>query len=285
MVAATATVARMPHLLDGVVSAQISPLPYPHLVVQPVLPADIYERLNAEFPSLAFILNGRIDYGNNEAVRLCAKQVLDDRRISTLWRDFFAFHTSADYWHNIVTLFGPYFRTAFPGLEMRMGRRFEDWRVIPRGFSGEAEVRLDCQFVMNTPVIQRSSVKTPHIDVCDKIFSGLFYFRDPADEVGGGDLNIYAWKRAPRFIKHRAMERDIALSETVRYSANTYLCFVNSQQSVHGVSPRDVTTFPRRYINLIAELPLNVFRPRQLNKLQRVLHASDVRAAMNEERY
>ena len=285
MVAAAATVAKAPHLLESVTSGQISSSPYPHLVAQAVLPTNIYETLSAEFPTLAIILNGRTDYGNNEAVRMSAKQVLGDRRISALWREFFELHTSADYWHNVVNLFGAYFRAEFPGLEMRMGRRFEDWRVIPRGFSGEAEIRLDCQFVMNTLVTHASSVKTPHVDLCDKIFSGLFYFRDPGDKVSGGDLDIYAWKRQPRFVKHRAMDRDIRVVETVPYSANTYLCFVNSQKAVHGVSPRGVTTIPRRYINFIAELPIEVFRPRQLNKWQQILYASEVRDAMNEERY
>ncbi len=285
MVAAAATVVKAPHLLENVSLEQVSVAPCPHYVAQGAVSADDYEALNAEFPDLAVILNGRTDYGNNEAVRMSAKQVLGDTRISPLWRDFFEYHTSAEYWRSVVRLFGAHFRREFPGLEMRMGRRFEDWRVIPRGFSGEAEVRLDCQFVMNTPVTQVSSVKTPHVDLCDKVFSGLFYFRDPADKVTGGDLELYAWRREPRFIKHRAMDRDISVAKTVTYAANTFLCFVNSEKAVHGVSPRGITQLPRRYINFIAELPVEAFRPRQLTKLQQLFYASEVRGAMQEERY
>ena len=147
---------------------------------------------------------------------------------------------------------------------------------MPRGFAGEAEVRLDCQFVMNTPVTKKSTVKTPHIDLCDKIFSALFYMRDPRDDSTGGDLDIYDWRREPRFIKHRTLNRDVELVKTVTYQANSYLCFVNSAQAVHGVSPRDLTQVPRRYINFIAELPIKAFEPKQLNRLQKFWYADEV---------
>jgi hypothetical protein len=264
---------------------QISASPYPHFSRQNALPGDIYSVLDREFPDLATVLGGRTTYGNNEAIRMSAKQVLSDRRISPLWRNFFEYHTSPDYWRNVTRLFGDFFRQEFPGLEMRLGRRFEDWRVIPRGFSGEAEIRLDCQFVMNTPVTRVSSVKNPHVDLCDKIFSGLFYFRDLTDTSDGGDLQMYAWRRPPRFIKHRAMNRDIELAKTVDYAANTYLCFVNSAKAIHGVSPRSITAIPRRYVNFIAELPMEAFRPQQLNRWQRLLYRSELKIDGAEERY
>jgi hypothetical protein len=182
-------------------------------------------------------------------------------------------------------VFGTHLRHEFPTLEERVGRRFEDWRVVPRGFSGDADLRLDCQFVMNTPVKEVTSVKTPHVDLCDKIFSALFYFRNPADQADGGDFDIYRWRRDPRFIKHRSMDRDVELVKTLPYTANSYACFVNSPHAVHGVSPRGITDMPRRYINFIAELPFKAFEPKQLNRLQRLWYANDIREAVQDEKY
>lgn len=284
MLAATVAT-QAPHMLESVRSDQVMTEPYPHHVRQNAVPVDIYQQLEAEFPDLATILNGRQEVGSNVAVRMTVKQVLGDKRISPLWRSFFEYHTSNDYWRHVTRLFGDHFRRAFPGLEEKMGRRFEDWRAVPRGFGGDAEIRLDCQFVMNTPVKEVTSVKTPHVDLCDKIFSALFYFRDPRDNVTGGDLDIYAWKRAPRFIKHRSIERDVELIKTVPYAANTYLCFLNSENAVHGVSPRGITDVPRRYINFIAELPIKAFEPKQLNKLQRLIFADEVREAAQDDKY
>ena len=276
---------RTPKLLADVKHSDIVTEPYAHYTQTDVVPASLYQELAAQFPTLATIVNERSDIGSNEAVRMTVKQVLTDRRIAPLWREFFEYHTSADYWRDVTRLFAAHFRREFPGLEDRVGRAFEDWRVVPRGYAGEAEVRLDCQFVMNTPVKRKSSVKTAHIDLCDKIFSALYYMRDPRDQSEGGDLDIYDWRREPRFVKHRALTRDVEVVKTVPYRANAYLCFVNSPQAVHGVSPRDTTDVPRRYINFIAELPVKAFEPKQIGRLQRFWYANEVDLAMGEDKY
>ena len=276
---------RTPKLLADVKLSDVVTEPYAHYTQTDVVPAPLYQELAAEFPTLSTIVNERSDIGSNEAVRMTVKQVLGDRRIAPLWREFFEYHTSADYWRDVTRLFAAHFRREFPGLEDRVGRAYEDWRVVPRGYAGEAEVRLDCQFVMNTPVTRKSSVKTAHIDLCDKIFSALYYMRDPRDQSEGGDLDIYDWRREPRFVKHRALTRDVEVVKTVPYRANSYLCFVNSARAVHGVSPRDTTDVPRRYINFIAELPMKIFEPKQLGRLQRFWYASEVDLAMGDDKY
>lgn len=281
---ATLGSAGAPHLLQDVRPDEIMLEPYAHLTRRAMVPAETYAALDAGFPSLETILDGRAPE-NNQAVRMTVKQVLNDRRIAPIWREFFEYHTSTDYWRDVVRLFGDHFRREFPGLEERVGRRYEDWRVVPRGFAGDADIHLDCQFVMNTPVTEVSSVKTPHIDLCDKIFSALLYFRDPGDATPGGDFEIYKWRRLPRFIKHRTMNRDVEKVETVPYAANSYACFVNSEKAVHGVSPRGITQIPRRYINFIAELPIKAFQPKQLSRWQKLWYRDEVRAASQDERY
>jgi hypothetical protein len=282
---AAVVASRTPRLLSDVQTGDITTQPYAHYTRANAVPAQLYAELAEGFPTLAMIVNDRMDIGSNEAVRMTTKQVLSDRRISPLWREFFEYHTSAEYWRNVTRLFAGHFRREFPEMEATIGRAYEDWRVMPRGYAGEADVRLDCQFVMNTPVTHKSSVKTAHIDLCDKIFSALFYMRDPRDDSQGGDLDIYQWRRKPRFIKHRALSRDVQLAKTVPYQANSYLCFVNSPQAVHGVSPRGTTDIPRRYINFIAELPVKAFEPKQLGRLQRFWYAREVDLALNEEKY
>jgi hypothetical protein len=273
-----------PRLLADVRPDEILDAPYAHFTRSNAMPPETYAALEAEFPSLDMILDGR-SAGSNQAVRMTVKQVLNDRRISPLWRAFFEYHTSRDYWRDVVRLFGDRFRQAFPDLEERMGRRYEDWRVVPRGFAGEADIHLDCQFVMNTPVTEVSSVKTAHVDLCDKIFSALYYFRLAGDETPGADFEIYRWRRSPRFIKHRSMDRDVEKVKIVKYDANAYACFLNSEQAVHGVSPRGITNAPRRYINFIAELPLKAFEPKQLTAWQKIWYRRDVQSASQDERY
>jgi hypothetical protein len=271
----------VPRLLESVGPSDVIDEPYPHYIASHAVPEDAYRALEEDFPDLEMILDGRSCI-SNQAVRMTAKQVLGDRRISPLWREFFEYHTSPDYWRDVVRVFGERFRSEFPYLEERIGRRYEDWRVMPRGFAGEADIHLDCQFVMNTPVTAMSSVKTAHIDLSDKIFSALFYFRDDTDKSSGSNFCIYRWGREPRFIKHRVLDRDVEMVKAIEYAPNTYTCFLNSPRAVHAVSPRSVTPVPRRYINFIAELPFKAFKTTQLSRFQRFWYRKEVQFAPDE---
>jgi len=256
-------------LLSNVRPEHILTDPFAHIVQHDALSAAQYERLAAGFPPLSVIADGRTALGSNKALRMPCKRALAHPQVSREWRAFFEYHASPDYWRDVVRLFAGHWRSEFPDLEERVGRAFEDWRAVPRGYGAGADVQLDCQFVVNTPVVKKSSVKTPHVDKYDKIFSALFYMRDPQDLSGGGDLQLYRWLRPARFAKHRVLPGDIEHVKTVAYAPNTYVGFVNSPRSVHGVSPRDVTAVPRRYINFIAEVPVRAFRRRQVDPLRR----------------
>src|SRR3954454_20170867 len=85
-----------PHLLQEVRPDEIALEPYVHFTRRNMVPAETYAALEASFPSLATVLNGRTPE-NNPAVRMPAKQALTDRRIAPIWREFFGYHTSADY--------------------------------------------------------------------------------------------------------------------------------------------------------------------------------------------
>ena len=262
----------IPSLLASARSADVTTEPFAHLLLAGALPAADYRTLDEQFPPLAVIAAGTPAPGSNEAVRLSATHALERPDLSAAWRRFFELHTSHDYWQDVVRVFGASLRAAFPTLEATIGRPFEEWRVARRGVAMEADVRLDCQFVMNTPVTRRSSVKTPHVDKYDKIFSALFYMRPPDDPTAGGDLDLYRWRRDPRFVKHRVLSSDVEHVRTIPYAANTYVAFVNSPRSVHGVSPRNVTDVPRRYVNFIAEVPVRAFEPTQASAWHRWRH-------------
>jgi hypothetical protein len=274
-----------PKLLSDLGSDDVVTAPFAHLVRHEAISAPMYTELASGFPALATLVRGQGDVGPNVAVRMTAHAVLAESAVSPVWRSFFRHHISLAHWRDVVRVFGEHFRRAFPDLEERVGRPFDAWRVVPRGSDGEGEVRLDCQFVMNTPAAEKSSVKPPHVDRYDKIFSALLYMRDESDRADGGDLDLYRWRRKPRFVKHRTLVGDVERVQTVSYAPNTYVAFVNSPRSVHGVSPRDPTSVPRRYVNFIAEIPLKAFTPRQVSRVSRWWHRPQLRAALDEREY
>jgi hypothetical protein len=252
--------------------------PFPHLVEKDVLAADRYRRLQALFPATETILGTRRKIIENAAARMPAVKVLDNPDIALEWREFFAIHTSQIFWADIVRVFGTSLRSTFPKLEEQLGRGLEDLRVGVRGTDGQADLRLECQFVINTPGAGTSSVKTPHVDKRQTIFAALYYLRDPEDESEGGDLEFYVWKRAPRFLSYRMiLPDDVEPNCFVPYAPNTLACFVNSVRSVHGVSARGPSDKPRRYINFIAELPFKAFATPPMSLPARVMHWRQVR--------
>jgi hypothetical protein len=265
-------------LLASTSAASVVREPFAHYVSRAALPPGLYRQLDASFPSADTILGGRAAAIENAAARLPAFKVLDNPAIAPEWREFFKIHTSTIFWNDIVRVFGDSLRTTFPRLEERAGRRLEDFRVGVRGAEPEADLRLECQFVINTPGTRTSSVKTPHVDKRQTLFAALYYFRDPDDRSEGGDLEFYRWQRSPRFLNYRMiLPEDVTPIEAVPYGPNTLACFVNSAQSVHGVTPRGPSVRPRRYINFIAELPFKAFATRGMSIPARLLHWPQIR--------
>ena len=261
-------------ILGAVTAQDWNAVPFPHVLRSPAMPAPLYRQLAAEFPSIDAILHDRVDTLGNVSARLPAHRVRHTAEISETWREFFAFHTSHAFWLEIVSVFGAQFRGLYPKMEAKVGRPLEEWRTGLRRIEDDADVRLDCQFVINTPSDTASSVKTAHVDKSNTLLSMLWYFRDPADRSEGGDLALYAWKHRPRVLHPRRtiLFSDIEHSGTVRYAPNTLIAFVNSVNAVHGVTPRAPSPLPRRYINFVATTQFDVFAMPRLNRLERLLH-------------
>lgn len=267
-----------PSLLPAGGAVAVDQEPYPHLARSPAVPETLYAELAAAFPDPSVILGRRDGAINNAAARLPCAKVLRSAGIPQIWRDFFGYHTSANFWQDILRAFATSFRQRFPTAETRMGKDFADWQIAPRGLDDGADAWLDCQFVINTAVTRVSSVKTVHVDKSNTMFSGLFYFRDPADVSQGGDLTLFKWRREPRFLKHRMiLSDDVEQVSSVKYGPNVFACFVNDLFAAHSVSPRSVTGVPRRYINLIVETKFDVFDLPTVSPWVQVIHWRDVR--------
>lgn len=259
-------------LLANIDSGHVLHEPFAHVEKRPVIDPALYEELAQSFPPLAVITGGRTRYDSNETVRLPAVDVVDNPKVASIWREFFHYHVSQSWWSDIVRTFGDELREASPSLEKRVGRSLEDWNSVTRGSSEQGDIRLDCQFVYNTPVTRRASVEGPHVDRRDKIFSAFFYCRPDEDWGAGGDLALYRFRRSPRFDVCEVHQERIVQTGTITYESNKLVGFVNSPGSVHSVTPRDINPIPRRYVNLIIETPYRAFKLPQMNPLARVYH-------------
>lgn len=249
--------------------------PYPHFVIRNALDPEIFAALEAQFPADEVVVNKRpvkdtwYDYS--------ACDVLRDERISPLWREFFTYHTSKEFFLDLTNLLGDAIRRTYPLLESRLGKSLEELKVGMRpGGKGDplapdADVSMECQFYANYTRAPRA-VRGPHVDRPSELFAALLYFRQKGDESTGGNLEIcratdrslYPSKESVRIAELPAeiSSSKVTTVSTAIYAANTLVLFLNSPKSVHAVTGRSSTPLTRRHINFCCDLTLDLFEMR-----------------------
>jgi hypothetical protein len=245
--------------------------PYPHLVIENALPPALYQQLESEFPADGIILDGRA--AKDTWFDYPASKVVHDKRISGLWREFFAYHTSKAFFDELLALAGPHILALAPDIERRAGRKLEDFKVAMRPggrdepLAPHADASMECQFYLNYSR-QSRTVRGPHVDRPSELFAALLYFRHNEDDSLGSDLEI-----CEEPTHARATPREIEISElpaeidparvrtvkTVRYAANTLVLFLNAAHAIHAVTPRTATKIARRHINFCCDVRFDLF--------------------------
>lgn len=245
--------------------------PYSHIIRESVYPENVYDRLSQTFPADEMFLNNVTEVQNNQAIRIGAADVIGNDQFSADWQQFFSYHTSSEFWRDIVSVFGDSMRAKYPDLEKKIGRPMHEWTTKRRDESGDAEVSLDLLFVINSAVTTAGSVRPAHVDRRNKIFTGLFYMKQAQDPTPGGDLVMYRFKKGySGFTGVYAHLDHLEEINRASYGSNTFIGFVNSDDSIHGVTPRPETKWIRRYINFVAELPFDAFELPKLPVHQRL---------------
>lgn len=248
-------------ILNRADRAQIVAEPYPHVIIDGALPADYFAALEESYPSLDLVAGDKA-IENNTLYLQSTRAVRDSTEIAKPWREFFAYHSSPAFFAEVRAFWGDWIDQVHPDLEENFGKALEDFSIGLRHpgqtknpDNREADIMMDCQFGVNSPVTQVSSVREPHLDNPAKLFAALLYFRHDEDDSEGGDLELYRLKG--RFPKNRGRNiiemKYIEKVKTVAYKANRMVMWLNSPYSIHGVSPRSVTPLTRRYVNFLGE--------------------------------
>jgi len=230
--------------------------PFPHLVIRNALREDVYERLASEFPNIS-VIAGDATPEDNKYYFLGAAEARVRREVSPLWKEFMAYHTSAAFFAEVIALFGNHIRTMHPHLELAFGKRLEEFTACARDTDAERTVdaQMECQLVSCTTALRRATPKGPHVDREVALYAGLLYFRVDGDDSTGGDLEIQRFKGVPRFEAgtNEIPNDRVETVDTVRYEKNTLVFFIHSAHSLHAVSARSVTPYPRRHVNFVTE--------------------------------
>lgn len=246
-------------ILRSISQSDVRSEPFAYAVAENVVDEPGYESLQSSFPPLSRFVEGLPSVASNQAIRIPARDIIGNPEFASDWRYFFEYHTSPDFWRDILRVFGDSLLAMHPGIEAKAGKPLNKWSVTRRGAGEQGDVSLDALFVVNTPVTKLSSVRPAHVDSENEIWAGLYYMRAKDEDASGGDLALYRFRGDPAFGGHYAPLSAVSEEQLVPYTANRFVGFVNSAKSIHGVTPREPTSRHRRYINFVAITPFKAF--------------------------
>ena len=174
--------------------------------------------------------------------------MLAEKKVHQYWLEFFEEQTSELLFHKMAEVLPIY--DYYPHLkDKKIGLRYRD----------KSTIQMDCLFGVNTPVTKNSSCKGPHLDNPHELYACLTYFPIEGDEAGG-DLTVYKYTIDKPTFHGQRFSDDVEPIDIVPYKPNTAVLFLNTFHSLHGVTPRKVTSLPRRYVNVECEVDHRLFK-------------------------
>lgn len=238
--------------------------PFPYLVIEEALDEQLYEKIEEGYPNF-LQQNPQFKKWNNKRVQIYGADLISNPDVDSVLKEFVAYHLSNKFYREVCKLFSEAISTFHPKLEERLGQKVAELKTGVRT-QKHSRLFLDCQVGINTPVQEKCSVRGAHLDDKKKFFVGLFYLKDVADISEGGDLLLYKVKKNypkldsdPNWGSNVVQDPSaIEVFTTIPYQANTFVIFLNTSYSFHGVSEREQTPYPRRLINVIGDFSEDV---------------------------
>jgi hypothetical protein len=246
--------------------AELMEDPYPHVVVNDALPAEIADTLIAEMPPLDILMQ-RGWSGSPFRFPLPSPTAIADTRISPRWKAALQSCVAASQilLDRSVALLGAHMQRTYPTFAADFGA-LQDLRAVPRGEHKQSRglVGMDAQLVANGPDPDGGSiVRGPHIDQPDKLISALLYLRDRDDDSEGGELELYEpLSGVPLFFDagNGVPASAVRVARRYPYRHNLMIVPVNSPRALHGVSPRGHSLRPRYHLHFVGEMAAPLFQ-------------------------
>jgi len=230
--------------------------PFPHIHIPQVLPWELYKQLEEEYPE-EHILNGEtLGFGDKRY----QQKDWDYSFITPLWKAFADFHTSKSFKDEVVQVLNEAIRTHYGD---KLHIKYARSEVKLRYDTGPVDaMKMEMQFVINA--IDSQHIRTPHVDQARELFAFLFYFKKFDDKGDDGGLNIYKKKTTGQWRRQgggrEALPDDIEVVGHIPYTKNTLVAFLNTVDSIHGVTPRNNPNTVRRYVNIDCHVQEKLFK-------------------------
>lgn len=224
--------------------------PTPHLLKNNFLSERTATRLIQEFPALSVITSTKRSNENNKRYSLSSKTILRSKKISPYWKKTLRQFTTQAFLNDVLRVFKSHIIKYYPYFEKDIGA-FDKIKAGIRKIDtfDTVDILLDAQICINTPVTAASSVRRNHLDKANKLFFGLLYLRHPKDNSEGGALQLL------KYNYFHVLEPITSID----YQRNTLVFVLNTPDAIHGVTERQITPYPRCFINFVFEVKQPLF--------------------------
>jgi hypothetical protein len=228
------------------------------VVVENALDEELCRQLVREFPPMETFTEGRA-YPDNYKLIYPAAKALRNPDLFDPWKRFIQDHLQRDVWLDMVRLFRPYLLSAYPDFETRFGK-IEQLRVGTRNIDdySNCDVLLDSELVIHIPVADHPCVERgPHLKTRDKPFVAYLYLRPDEDHSQGADHALYSIKPGTSLRFDQVQATDPAflnVEKVIPYRRNTFIFFLNTPESIQGLTVRSVAPLPLMMYHFLAQM-------------------------------
>jgi len=232
--------------------------PFPHILIENCIDENIYRELEDSLDIARIKKLGMMRAVYPEHRYKLSEFKDNNYAVNYLWREFMDYHCSSEFVNKALNIFSTYVKD----IDFR---QYDKENIYTRSNVPDSLPRKDfrktlvsdCQIVIHDPLDESMTTRTVHVDSPKEIYAGLLYMKRGNDGSAGGDLELYANSGdRTSYIKdsHREVELgSVVKSKVVGYKRNSFVMFLNSAASVHGVSPRVGAETERVSVNIIAE--------------------------------
>ena len=236
--------------------SQIIHEPFPHIVVDKMLPEPLCQQLIREFPRLDVFTKGQ-PYGDNQKRYYHAIHALAEGHLSPAWKTMVSDFLFQSTWVEAYRLFRSAILTEYPDFEAQYGNP-EDFRIGTRFRDDPAacDMLLNSFLLIHTPIHGQACVERgPHYKMFKTLYVGYLFLRPEEDDSEGGDLELFSIKPGAKIQlnqRHTVDRELLQLEKVIPYRANTFVLFLNTSRSIQGVSLRSPTRFPMMHLHFNA---------------------------------
>jgi len=220
---------------------------FPYIHIENALDEEFYNKLSVDFPKYESFTDDKY-IRENSRYDISGINYMGN---SPAWKEFLEYHTSDDFFKNIISIFNNEILNLKNKdlLNLLSKKNLKIGSVRKDLKEKKIDIWQDIGININTKVSEnKPSVRTPHLDNPTKIYGGLFYMRNPRDECKGGNLELYKFKDKKKYSGNAVPSRFVKKFSEVSYKENNLVIFLNTDHSIHGVTPRSETEFSRRFL-------------------------------------